>query len=108
MRLQSIPPRTMPNSFRAATHRAVRLRSRIALSGETSWPADNRDSRALGAFDGDEGEYVSGQRSHVFGRVQDPLELHPGPLSAGIVSANMLCVTKYLTELRFCGSMFLC
>src|SRR5437867_4029062 len=100
MRLQGFPPRALPHHFRAAAHRAFRLRSRAPLSRAPPRPALRRDSRALGQQPGHPGQHVPRQPADVSGYPRHPLERPSRPLP-GLAQKRprrlKLYIAKYLT-----------
>src|SRR5260221_13434324 len=89
MRVQSVPPGALPDSFCAATHRAFRFRSRVAVYGPAPWTEVDGNSGALVAFAGHQNQHDARQYSNVRGRVYHSLELAVGAVPQGEIGRSL-------------------
>src|SRR6266700_3848550 len=80
MRLQSFRARAVPDYFRAADHRALRLRSRIAVPRAPPRLARRGNPGALGPFPRHQSQHAPRQPANVPRRLCDPLELPLRPV----------------------------
>src|SRR5215469_6884488 len=81
MWVQGVPAGKVHNHFRAADHRAVRIRSGASVPGAASRAAHRGGGSALGALASDKDQLVARQRADVPGCGDYPLECATWKLS---------------------------